>query len=245
MVYERLPITTRHLEIIGFELLDFAPVVRTLPVAILATCRLVNSEAGAILKPKLDYLRSTPPRFVISSGVFPGEGEMAYRTPDLGIDWVSFLLRLRPGQIGDIKTWTANKEKYHAPRSIADSSPSDTRRLTQFVRHAHLVYVEQSVPAEICIHGFEYECDVDVRDVFPEEASDFVELWNWGPNVRLFAVHPDDDLTREVLEESLTKAFEEAEEGNRRDGLKPPACQLGGLVDSQTWWLEWAEGERY
>jgi hypothetical protein len=79
MVYKEIDPHTRH-----YRLKDpaFQPnsddippsyitlVTKSLPVALLATCRLINAEAAPILAPKLKKLRKEAPHFIVDSASF-------------------------------------------------------------------------------------------------------------------------------------------------------------------------------
>ncbi|KAF2246323.1 hypothetical protein BU26DRAFT_567811 [Trematosphaeria pertusa] len=63
VVYERLPIKTRHLRLRSGSITFIA---RSLPVAILGVCRQIHEEALCILGPKLYQILSTPPRIAVT-----------------------------------------------------------------------------------------------------------------------------------------------------------------------------------
>jgi hypothetical protein len=62
MVYERISINVTHMVLQDLTYGPFASInllSRTLPVALLATCRLVHTEASPVLQPKIALLRDT------------------------------------------------------------------------------------------------------------------------------------------------------------------------------------------
>ncbi|PVI03131.1 hypothetical protein DM02DRAFT_670082 [Periconia macrospinosa] len=70
-VYEKLPTTTRHIPLPMTrretrQTAMFVCVVKTMPLAILASCRLVNEEASAILKGRLNQLCSRIPQMTVN-----------------------------------------------------------------------------------------------------------------------------------------------------------------------------------
>jgi hypothetical protein len=90
MVYERLPSTTRHCTLLDFMSEATPPplrtmlVVKSLPVSLLATCKLVNYEATPVLLPKLRQLLHKPIRLLTDT---------LYFEPVLGINAEDILYR--------------------------------------------------------------------------------------------------------------------------------------------------------
>ncbi|PVI05427.1 hypothetical protein DM02DRAFT_686369 [Periconia macrospinosa] len=69
-VYERLPVTTHHCPLPTDkaetkETAHYICVVKTMPVAILATCRLINSEASSIVEKQLEKVRNRSPQMIL------------------------------------------------------------------------------------------------------------------------------------------------------------------------------------
>jgi hypothetical protein len=69
IVYEQIGITTKHHTLESTNAPDkyseITLVRKSLPVQILATCRLINDEAKTFLRPKLAKLRNQPLRFLV------------------------------------------------------------------------------------------------------------------------------------------------------------------------------------
>ena len=76
MVYEQIEISARHYRLKDSALRyesdeETLPpscmtlVIKTLPVALLTTCRLIHTEGAYFLAPKLEMLRDEPTRFII------------------------------------------------------------------------------------------------------------------------------------------------------------------------------------
>jgi hypothetical protein len=76
ILYELLPVTSRHCTLkfppqnsFGLRMREMAItlVIRSLPVALLATCKLIKKEATPILERKLNQLRTGPMRLIVDS----------------------------------------------------------------------------------------------------------------------------------------------------------------------------------
>jgi hypothetical protein len=67
-IYEFLPIQTRHFTVPTFleDKGECTFIIRSLPVAILATCKAVHEEAHGIIAAKLLRMRNFPPQILIS-----------------------------------------------------------------------------------------------------------------------------------------------------------------------------------
>jgi hypothetical protein len=85
MVYERLPVTTRHHTFSHRAVherddyvndlpedtdIDVSLVIKSLPVALLATCKQIHSEASHQMQPALERLRTEPLRLIVDTQSF-------------------------------------------------------------------------------------------------------------------------------------------------------------------------------
>ncbi|KAF2654225.1 hypothetical protein K491DRAFT_693990 [Lophiostoma macrostomum CBS 122681] len=69
MVYEFMPVTTRHHALVLPDGKEVVLIVKSLSVCLLSTCRLISEEAHPIVEDKLRLIKSTPPRIIFHSGL--------------------------------------------------------------------------------------------------------------------------------------------------------------------------------
>jgi hypothetical protein len=76
MIYNRLPSTTRHCTLVDLMSSTKPPplraglAVKSLPVSLLSTCKLINHEATPVLLPRLQQLRAEPMRLITDTLYF-------------------------------------------------------------------------------------------------------------------------------------------------------------------------------
>ncbi|PVI03129.1 hypothetical protein DM02DRAFT_612488 [Periconia macrospinosa] len=111
-VYENLPVTTHHVPLPTTEretrqTAFFTCVVKTMPLAILATCRLVHDEASVVLRKRLDKLCSRVPQMIVNLAV------IAVNWADRNYPRVQYQVAIHNGKFFMFEAITKNYDYAH------------------------------------------------------------------------------------------------------------------------------------
>ncbi|KAF1957673.1 hypothetical protein CC80DRAFT_491735 [Byssothecium circinans] len=156
MVYEFLPTKTRHHKLCFMKGRDPGTnseeyqeyvilVIRSLPVQLLRTCKMINYEVVAILKPKLDSLASTVPQMILSCDFLTKDTSAhSFGGADYGHNVIRRVLDAAQRLVGEEYVSAPLTEediesfgpRWPEPPDAFTVDEADTAALVQFIRHA-------------------------------------------------------------------------------------------------------------
>ncbi|KAF2679663.1 hypothetical protein K458DRAFT_115773 [Lentithecium fluviatile CBS 122367] len=244
MIYERLPITTRHAQIPTF-MSGKGPVafiIRSLPVGIFQTCKLVHAEALPIMEAKFRQLRAYPSQLFISADLASesrSRDDVAEGTAALMALWRTI------DDIGLInEDWRAYFIQRQLDKTVFWKSPDSNHVIVnKFISHA-------AARGEAGPRGFQvcFDCSGGyigklLQDFSPAESNTIGMLFQYllvlelyGSKTPCFLQPLDgpDCAHHTPSRRGLRNFFETASGGNETAELY-----------EEEWAQEWAEGNTY